>query len=294
MTELCLVNNKFIPNEKNLQNISQNPRYYRRELMESIVKLIKSDLHKIQIFNIFIFNAVSSYTKVPINSFPFRNLIELRIDLIIIKEIKELQILNNCEKLEKFKLGEIALQSQANVLNYIDIEDILEKQYALNEEEDVEIDFDNEPTEVFGKIFYYMKNLKEINFGNFLTNEICQLISVYLKKLEKIKISSKNIRDIAFKKILSNCKEIKEIDLRGSDRFLGDCFFEIPNDEFPPKLSKALFSVQSYNFYHVINLLNKKGIVAENYIYSNKNNYLNQLSFSDNGAILKSKKLIST
>ena len=273
MTELCLINNKFTPTEKNLQLVSQDTRYYRRELIETIIKLLKSNEHHIKILNLFIYNGVSSYTHVPINSCPFKNLLELSIDLMIIKEVKELQILNQCEKLEKFKLREIAIQSQANVLNYIDIEDILEKQYTLNEEEGVEIDFDNEPTEVFGKIFYYMKNLKEINFGNFLTNEICQLISVYLKKLEKITISSKNIRDIAFKKILLNCKEIREIDLRGSDRFLGDCFFEIPSDEFPPKLCLALFSVQSYNFYHVINFLKQKGIAAENYIYSNKNNY---------------------
>ena len=271
MTELCLVNNKFIPNEKNLQNISQNPRYYRRELMESIVKLIKSDLHKIQIFNIFIFNAVSSYTKVPINSFPFRNLIELRIDLIIIKEIKELQILNHCEKLEKFKLGEIAIQSKDNILNYIDIEQILNEQYDIQEEQGGEIDFENEPNEVFGKIFYYMKNIKEINFGNFVTDEICQLISVYFKKIEKISISSQHIKDDAFKLILLNCKDIKEIDLRGSDRFFGSCFLELKDNEFPKKLTKAKFSVQSYNFHHVTNFLNKKGIKAENYLINNKN-----------------------
>lgn len=273
MTELSLINNKFTPTEKNLQIVSQDTRYYRRELIETIIKLLKSNVHHIKKLNLFIYNGVSSYTHVPINSCPFKNLIELSIDIMIIKEIKELQILNHCEKLEKFKLGEIVIQSQANILNYIDIEEILEKQYALNEEEGEEIDFDNEPTEVFGKIFYYMKSLKEINFGNFVTNEICQLISVYLKKLEKITISSKKIRDIAFKQILLNCKEIKEIDLRGSDRFLGDCFFEIPSDEFPPKLSKAKFSVQSYNFYHVTNLLIQKGIEAENYIIPNKNNY---------------------
>jgi len=273
MTELCLINNKFTPTEKNLQIVSQDTRYYRRELIETIIKLLKSSEHHIQKLNLFIYNGVSSYTHVPINSCPFKNLLELSIDIMIIKEVKELQILNHCEKLEKFKLGEIAIQSQANVLTYINIEEILEKQYALNEEEDAEIDFDNEPTEVFGKIFYYMKNLKEINFGNFLTNEICQLISVYLKKLEKITISSKNIRDVAFKQILLSCKDLKEIDLRGSDRFLGDCFYEIPNDEFPPKLSKAKFSVQSYNFYHVTNLLTQKGVIAENYIISNKNNY---------------------
>ena len=271
MTELSIINNKFIPNEKNLQNISQNPRFYRRELMETIVKLIKSDLHKIKILNIFIFNAVSSYTKIPINSFPFVNLIELSIDLIIIKEIRELQILNNCEKLEKFKLGEIALQSQNSSLKYIDIEQILNEQFEMQEEEGGEIDFENEPNEVFGKIFYYMKSIKEINFGNFVTDEICQLISVYFKKIEKIKISSDHIKDDGFKCILMKCKDIKEIDLRGSDRFLGSCFLEIRDEEFPKKLIKAKFSVQSYNFHHVTNFLINKGIKAENYIMSNKN-----------------------
>ena len=271
MIELSLVNNKFRATEKDLQNISENKRYYRRELMETLLKLLKSNLHHIQKLNLFVFNGVTQYTHIQINSFPFKNLIELSIDLLIIKEVKELQILYHCEKLEKFKLGEIAIQSNNNVLNYIDIDDILNKQFVLEEENNGEIDFDNVPTEVFGKIFYYMKNLKEINCGNFLTNEICQLISVYLKKLEKITISSDYITDEAFKQVLMNCKEIREIDLRGCDRFLGDCFFELRSNEFPQKLIKAKFSVQNYNFYHVTNLLIKKGIKAENYISSNKN-----------------------
>ena len=269
MTELCLINNRFRPNEKDLQNVSQKTRYYRRELMQTIIKLLKSNLHHIQKLNLFVFNGISKYTGISISSFPFQNLLELSIDLFIIKEIKELQIFYHCEKLVKFKLGEIAIQSENNILNFIDIDDILNKQFDLQEKNEGEIDFDNEPTEVFSKIFYYMKNLKEINFGNFLTNEICQLISVYLKKLEKITISSDFMDDDAFKKILINCKEIKEIDLRGCDRFLGNCFFELNNDEFPKKLIKAKFSVQNYNFYHVTNLLNNKGIKAENYI-SNK------------------------
>ena len=269
MNELCLINNRFKPNEKDLKSISQNTRYYRRELIQTIIKLLKSNLHHIKKLYLFIFNGITKYTGISISSFPFQNLLELSIDLIIIKEIKELQILNHCEKLVKFKLGEIAIQSDNNQLNFIDIDDILNKQFDLQEENEGEIDFDNEPTEVFGKIFYYMKNLKEINCGNFLTNEICQLISVYLKKLEKITISSDFINDDAFKKVLISCKEIKEIDLRGCNRFLGDCFYEINNDEFPKKLVKAKFSVQNYNFYHVTNLLNNKGIKAENYI-SNK------------------------
>ena len=270
MTRLSLINNKFTPNEKCLQSISQNTRFYRKELMETIIKLLQSELHKIKILNLFIFNAVPFYSNNHINTFPFRNLIELSIDIIIIKEVRELQILNHCEKLEKFKLGEIAIQSKDNALSYIDIEQILNEQFNLQEEEGQEIDFENEPNEVFGKIFYYMKNIKEINFGNFLTNEICQLISVYFKKIEKITISSQQIKDDAFKFILLNCKDIKEIDLRGCNRFLGSCFLELKDNEFPKKLTKAKFSVQSYNFYHVTNFLINKGIKAENYLMTDK------------------------
>ena len=270
MTRLSLINNKFTPNEKCLQNISQNTRFYRKELMETIIKLLQSELHKIKMLNLFIFNAVPFYSNNHINTFPFRNLIELSIDIIIIKEVRELQILNRCEKLEKFKLGEIAIQSKDNALSYIDIEQILNEQFNLQEEEGQEIDFENEPNEVFGKIFYYMKNIKEINFGNFLTNEICQLISVYFKKIEKITISSQQIKDDAFKFILLNCKDIKEIDLRGCNRFLGSCFLELKDNEFPKKLTKAKFSVQSYNFYHVTNFLINKGIKAENYLMTDK------------------------
>ena len=268
MTRLSLINNKFIPNEKNLQKISQNARFYRKELMETIIKLLQSELHKIKILNLFIFNTVPFYSVNHMNLFPFKNLIELSIDLIIIKEVRELQILNHCEKLEKFKLGEIAIQSKNNTLNYIDIEKILNEQFNLQEEESQEIDFENEPNEVFGKIFYYMKNIKEINFGNFLTDEICQLISVYFKKLEKITISSENIKDDAFKLILLNCKDIKEIDLRGCNRFFGSCFLEIKDNEFPKKLTKVKTSIQSYNYYHVTNFLTQKGIKAENHLMS--------------------------
>ena len=270
MTELSIINNKYTHNEKSLLSISQNTRYYRSDIMNTIIKLITSNIHKIKYLNLFIFNAIPSYNNIHINSFPFKNLLELNIDLIIIKEIKDLQILNHCEKLEKFKLGDISLQSNENKLSYIDIDKILDEQSNIVENEGGEIDFENEPTEVFGKIFYYMKNMKEINFGNFLTNEICQLISIYFKQIEKIKISSEYIKDDAFKMILLNCKNIKEIDLRGCDRFLGTCFLEVKDEEFPKKLTKAKFSVQSYNFYHVTNFLINKGIKTENYIMNKK------------------------
>ena len=75
MTRLSLINNKFIPNEKSLEKISQNARFYRKELMETIIKLLQSEQHKIKILNIFVFNTVPLYSENHINLFPFKNLI---------------------------------------------------------------------------------------------------------------------------------------------------------------------------------------------------------------------------
>ena len=46
-----------------------------------------------------------------------------------------------------------------------------------------QIDFDNDYIEIFSKIFFYMKNVEFICFGNFLNDEICKIISIYFKKL---------------------------------------------------------------------------------------------------------------
>ena len=103
-----------------------------------------------------------------------------------------------------------------------------------------------------------MVNLKDINLGDFLNNDICELIAIYLKQLVKIKISSKFINDNTFKKILINCKDINEIDLEGCDKISGICFLEINNDQFPKKLGKITFSNDNKNFDNVFNFLNNK------------------------------------
>ena len=58
----------------------------------------------------------------------------------------------------------------------------------------------------------------------------------------------------------------------GCSRFLGNCFFELNNNnEFPINLNKAIFSISTHNFYHVINFLRNKNIKTKNYIkISNK------------------------
>ena len=276
MNELSVINNYFKFDENGLKFLMENPRYYRKELTTTINKILDSKDHKIKKLNFFLFNGILElysksmfkgvYIEKKIYPFPFTNLIELGIDCIIIKEVKELQIFYKCEKLVKFKLGEIILKDskKENQLIYIDIDKIHDEQ--LINQKCGEVDFDNEPTEVFGKIFYYMRNIKEITFGGFLTNDICQLISVYLKKIEKFTFSSPNIDDQAIKEIFIRCKNIKEINLEGCSNFDGRCFMEMNKSEFPEKLVKAKFSLMGYNYYKLIAYLRNKGIEAFNYV----------------------------
>ena len=276
MNELSVVNNHFRFDENGLKFLMENPRYYRKELTTTINRILDSKFHKIKKLNYFLFNGIvelytksmfkGAYIENKIYPFPFKNLLELGIDCIIIKEVKELQIFYKCEQLIKFKLGEIIIKNdkKENEINYIDIDKIHDEQ--LMNQNNCEVDFDNEPTEVFGKIFYYMRNIKEISFGGFLTNDICQLISVYLKKIEKFSFSSPNIDDMAVREIFIRCKNVKEINLEGCSNFNGSCFMEMNNSEFPTKLVKARFSLTGYNYYKLIAYLRNKGIEAFNYI----------------------------
>jgi hypothetical protein len=111
-----------------------------------------------------------------------------------------------------------------------------------------------------------MKNLKKIEFGSFLTDDLCKLISIHLLNLEKVNFSSNYITDEGIKLILISCKNIKELNLMNCLKFLGSCFFDIHSQDFPINLKKAQFSISTYNYYHVINFLRSKGIKAENYI----------------------------
>ena len=65
-------------------------------------------------------------------------------------------------------------------------------------------------------------------------------------------------------------KEITEVNFDGCTRIWGSFFFDL-GDQIQ-NLKKATLSIQTYNYYHVINYLKGRGIEAENYIRANPNN----------------------
>ena len=265
------LNNLFILknfdfSKQNLKNLSKFPKIYHENIFKILNRILISEEHKIKKLNIFIYNCI----KFENNENLFKNLIELNIDLLLINEIKNLKIFYNCNCIKNFKIGEIAIKNFIkNEPNFNLIE--LNNNYDMNNLD--QIDFDNDYIEIFSKIFFYMKNVEFISFGNFLNDEICKIISIYCKKLEGFNFNSKLISDEGIKLILQNNKNtIKEINLIGCSRFLGNCFFELnDNNEFPNFLIKAAFSISTHNFYRVINFLRNKKIMAQNYIkISNK------------------------
>ena len=209
------------------------------------------------------------------NDLIFKNLIELSFDLLMINHIKNLKIFSNCENLISFKIGDIIIKDNIvknePVFHYINLNEINQQLINNLNEQNInnlnqEIDFDNDYIDIFSKIFYKMKNLKKIEFGSFLTDDLCKLISIHLLNLEKVNFSSNYITDEGIKLILISCKNIKELNLMNCLKFLGSCFFDIHSQDFPINLKKAQFSISTYNYYHVINFLRSKGIKAENYI----------------------------
>ena len=272
LEELSLYKKSFIHDEKTLnEKFVKFPKYYHINIFKVILNILNSNENKLKILNCFAFYMPNLNE----NDFIFINLIELSFDLLMINHIKNLKIFSCCEKLVAFKIGDIIIKDNKikdePIFHYINLNEINEQlTNNLNDENinnlNQEIDFDNDYIEIFGKIFYKMKNLKRIEFGSFLTNDLCNLISIYLKNLEKITFSSNYINDNGIKLILIACKNIKDINLMGCDKFLGSCFFELLPNEFPIKLKNAKFSISTYNFYHVINYLRSKGINAENFI----------------------------
>ena len=139
-----------------------------------------------------------------------------------------------CKNLISFRIDSIAIKEQlTNIIaepkfSFIDFSNngIIPNENNVNVDENAmdnfSIDFDNDYLEVFGKIFYYMKDsLKYLYLGQFLNDDLCKYISIYLKKLIKISFSSEKVSDDGIKVILSECKEINEIE-GVSDVILGE------------------------------------------------------------------------
>ena len=272
LNELTLYRKPFLQDEKYLnEKFIKFPKYYHINLFKTILNILNSREHKLKILNIFAFYMPNLNE----NDLIFKNLIELSFDLLMINHIKNLKIFSSCENLISFKIGDIIIKDNMAknepVFHYINLNEINQQLINNLNEQNInnlnqEIDFDNDYIDIFSKIFYKMKNLKKIEFGSFLTDDLCKLISIHLLNLEKVNFSSNYITDEGIKLILISCKNIKELNLMNCLKFLGSCFFDIHSQDFPINLKKAQFSISTYNYYHVINFLRSKGIKAENYI----------------------------
>ena len=284
LNQLYICNNGFdTKNTKQITQIVKFPRFYHSQIFKAIKMILLSDKHsQLKRLNLFVFNANNSYFHTNINEeCLFKNLTHLSIDILLIDKIKQLQIFYQARRLVQFKLDCILIKDNNNNngnnghMNYnyvhLNLNDVDLYSNSNNELQIEQIDFDNDYFEVFSKMLYYMRHtLTNVSFGNFVNDEICKLISIYLKHgITYIKLNSDFITDNGIKCILSECSLINEIDLVGCTRFLGSAFYDIK--ELPVSLKKASLSITTHNFYRVINYLRQNGIIADNHIIPNKN-----------------------
>ena len=266
-------------NSASLEQICKFPKYYHPTIMEIIGKILLSQKIHLNTLSLSVFNANEKVFK---NKPIFQNLSHLSINLLLIEKVENMQIFYHCKNLISFRIDSIAIKEQLTNItaepkfSFIDFSNngIIPNENNVNVDENAmdnfSIDFDNDYLEVFGKIFYYMKDsLKYLYLGQFLNDDLCKYISIYLKKLIKISFSSEKVSDDGIKVILSECKEINEIDLEGCTRFLGSAFFDIGALS---NLKKARLSIMTHNYYHVINYLKNNGVAAENFIRAKYNN----------------------
>ena len=265
---------------KSLNQIAKFPRYYGSQIFQPLIQILLSNRHSLSQLHIFVFNAYINV--IPKDKCIFSKLTHLTINLLLIEKVKQLQIFYNCSNLIEFSIDSIAIKdtstNEPNFL-YADFTNTIipEGNNGNNMEiddqalETLSIDFENDYLEVFGKIFYFMKdNLKYLTLGSFVTDDLCKYISIYLKNLRYVSFSSDKVTDNGIKVIMSECKEISEVNFDGCTRLWGSFFFDL-GDQIQ-NLKKATLSIQTYNYYHVINYLKGRGIEAENYIRANPNN----------------------
>ena len=269
--EAC--NNRYNYSKESLNEIVKFPKYYTINMYRALILLLNSNLHtKLNTLKIFIWNATFNIKKViyesnafnnnQYNPYIFHKLKELSIDIIFIEQVKDLLLFLNCCNLISFKLGQIVFK---HMQSYILIEDTQYiSPYYKEDSVTEDIDFDNDILEVFTKVFARMTNLKHLTLGTFLTDDLCKIISLFLKSLASIKFFSALLSDDGIKEILMNCKLIEDINLVGCDRFLGSCFFD--NGFNFNKLKYGTFSITNYNFQNLFAYLTKNGVVVKNII----------------------------
>jgi hypothetical protein len=186
------------------------------------------------------------------NNFPSNNILtkinfnNFKID---IEEI-ERELNANFEKIND-NLTNIKINDKNEKIN---LNEILIKDFELQEDY----------IEIFVKIFSKIRKLKKIKLGDFVNCEILKIICTFSKEIEILKINSNEINDEDLILIMNKLIHLRELDLRGCSNIYGNSFIEI--QKIPQNLKKIKLSIQSFNFYKVIDYLKSKNIEARNYI----------------------------
>lgn len=126
------------------------------------------------------------------------------------------------------------------------------------------IDLEEDYVEIFIQVFSGIRFLKKIEFGEFINGEILKVICNFSKKISVVKLKSNFLADEDVNYLLRKMAHLESLDLRGCMNIYGNCFVEL--DKLPEKLKKVKLSLQTFNFYNLIDYLRKNNIEAQNYI----------------------------
>jgi len=127
-----------------------------------------------------------------------------------------------------------------------------------------DIDLEDDYVETFIEVFSNIRALIKIEMGEFINGDILKVICNFSKNISHIKLKSNLLDDNDIIQIMKKMKHLENLDLRGCANVYGNCFIEI--EKLPDKLQKVKLSIQSFNFYNLIDYLRKNNIEAQNYL----------------------------
>jgi hypothetical protein len=251
---------------------------------DSFYKLLSETLEAkkmLNSFKIFILN----FLQVPKACFgnSLKKLLVLEIDILIVRRLSEIRIFGNADSLKSLKITEILVIDkcgQETVINSnnfkahysrIDLETYhnMINNYLLSNSNIIDEtnnqlnnlsltdEFDNDYIEIFNSIFSKLQQLESLSLGQFVNPNLLKIISLYLKNLTNITISSNRISDEHFSLVLQNCVKLNYIDLRNSIYIYGNCFLD---NILPSNLKLIETSIESHNFHILAENLRIKGI----------------------------------
>jgi hypothetical protein len=242
-----------------LEEIKSKSLFFSYNTFKLISESLKNK--KLKRFSIFLWNFY-------LYKFPIFDCASLDIDFAILENLENLNFLNDCKTLSELKLNHLTMLTRCNTDELYKFPDSKEKIFEFNNFSLKKIHFpyfDNS-IEIFTIIFRNLKNLISLELGSFANNETIRIISLYSTEIKELSISSYDITDDYFINILTNCKRLEKIDLRGSSRIDGTCFLN-ENLVINENLKDLKLNVINFNSDRLIELLQNKGINAQNYLY---------------------------